>query len=194
MRRGARGPSPLPIMPTPKHSYTSWKIRAGPVITGATAAISWRPAQRSSGQSSKARDCWPQRLRKTYFGGYQYWRQLPDGRLIVGGWRNHFPETEFHTYDETPYAGIHRHLDTFVHESLDLPDVKIARRWAGIMAFTPDNLPLVGQLPGVNNCYICGGYTGHGNAFAIICARLVSELALGKTNRDGELFEVGRFL
>lgn len=38
--------------------------------------------------------------------GYQYWRQLPDGRLIVGGWRNYSPETEFHTYDETPYAGI----------------------------------------------------------------------------------------
>ena len=126
--------------------------------------------------------------------GYQYWRQLPDGRLVVGGWRNHSPETEFHTYDETPYDGIQQHLDAFVHDSLDLPDVKIETRWAGIMAFTPDNLPLAGQLPGVNNCYICGGYTGHGNAFAINCARLVSELVMGKTNRDAELFEAGRFL
>jgi glycine/D-amino acid oxidase-like deaminating enzyme len=114
--------------------------------------------------------------------------------LIVGGWRSRSPETEFHTYDETPYVGIQRHLDAFVHESLDLPDVKIETRWAGIMAFTSDNLPLVGQFPGVNNCYICGGYTGHGNAFAINCARLVSELAMGRTNRDAELFEVGRFL
>ena len=126
--------------------------------------------------------------------GYQYWRQLPDGRLIVGGWRNHSLETEFHTYDETPYEGIQRHLDAFVHNSLDLPHVKIETRWAGIMAFTSDNLPLVGQLPGVDNCYICGGYTGHGNAFAVNCAKLVSELVRGKTNRDAELFEVGRFL
>ena len=126
--------------------------------------------------------------------GYQYWRQLQDGRLIVGGWRSRSPETEFHTYDETPYEGIQQHLDAFVHETLDLPDVKIATRWAGIMAFTSDNLPLAGQLPGVNNCYICGGYTGHGNAFAINCARLVSELAMEKTDRDAELFEVGRFL
>lgn len=126
--------------------------------------------------------------------GYQYWRQLPDGRLIVGGWRNHSPETEFHTYDETPYAGIQQHLDAFVHDSLDLPNVKIEKRWAGIMAFTPDNLPLVGQLPGVDNCYICGGYTGHGNAFAINCAKLVSDLAQGRTNQGAELFEVGRFL
>jgi len=119
---------------------------------------------------------------------------LPDGRLIVGGWRNSSPETEFNTYDETPYEGIQRRLDAFVHESLDLPHVKIETRWAGIMAFTPDNLPLVGQLPGADNCYICGGYTGHGNAFAIHCARLVGELAMGKMNKDAELFEVGRFL
>ena len=125
--------------------------------------------------------------------GYQYWRQLPDGRLIVGGWRNHSPDTEFNTYDETPYAGIQRHLDAFVHEALDLPHVRIETRWAGIMAFTPDNLPLVGQLPGTDNCYICGGYTGHGNAFAIHCAKLVGELTMGKMNRDAELFEVGRF-
>lgn len=126
--------------------------------------------------------------------GYQYWRQLPDGRLIVGGWRNHSPNSEFNTYDETPFEGIQRHLDAFVHESLDLPHVKIETRWAGIMGFTPDNLPLVGQLPGVDNCFICGGYTGHGNAFAIHCAKLVSELVMGKMNRDSELFEVGRFL
>ncbi len=126
--------------------------------------------------------------------GYQYWRQLPDGRLIVGGWRNYSPETEFNTYDETPYEGIQKHLDAFVHESLDLPDVKIETRWAGIMAFTSDNLPLVGQLPGAENCYICGGYTGHGNAFATHCAKLVGELAMGKMNRDSELFEVERFL
>ena len=126
--------------------------------------------------------------------GYQYWRQLPDGRLIVGGWRNSSPETEFNTYDETPNEGIQRRLDAFVHESLDLPHVKIETRWAGIMAFTPDNLPLVGQLPGADNCYICGGYTGHGNAFAIHCAKLVGELAMGRTNRDAELFDVERFL
>lgn len=126
--------------------------------------------------------------------GYQYWRQLPDGRLIVGGWRNYSPETEFNTYDEMPYEGIQSRLDAFVHESLDLPGVKIETRWAGIMAFTSDNLPLVGQLPGADNCYICGGYTGHGNAFAIHCAKLVGELVRGKTNKDSELFEVGRFL
>ncbi len=61
------------------------------------------------------------------------------------------------------------------------------------MGFTTDSLPLVGQLPGVENCFVCGGYTGHGNAFAINSAKLVSDLVMGKTNVDAELFDPGRF-
>lgn len=125
--------------------------------------------------------------------GYQYWRQLPDGRLVVGGWRNRSFDTELQTYDETPNDGVQRHLDAFVHQTLDLPQVHITNRWAGIMGFTADSLPLIGQLPGVPNCYIAGGYTGHGNAFAIQAAQLISELVLGKTNPDAELFDPGRF-
>ncbi len=125
--------------------------------------------------------------------GYQYWRQRPDGRLVVGGWRNRSFDTEAQTYDETPYEAIQHHLDAFIHETLTLPDVKITNRWAGIMGFTSDSMPLVGRLPGVPNCFIAGGYTGHGNAFAVHAAKLVSELVQGKTNRDAELFDPARF-
>jgi len=125
--------------------------------------------------------------------GYQYWRQLDDGRLIVGGWRNHSFETEAQTYDESPNDGIQQRLDAFVHETLALPDTRIVARWAGIMAFTPDSLPLAGALPGNPRIFICGGYTGHGNAFAIHAARLVSDLVQGKSNPDAELFDPGRF-
>ncbi|HEY6286961.1 MAG TPA: FAD-binding oxidoreductase [Ktedonobacteraceae bacterium] len=125
--------------------------------------------------------------------GYQYWRQLSDGRLVVGGWRNRSFDTELQTYDETPNEAVQQHLDAFVHETLNLPQVKIANRWAGIMGFTADSLPLIGQLPGVPNCYIAGGYTGHGNAFAIHAAKLVSELVQGKMNPDVELFDPARF-
>ena len=125
--------------------------------------------------------------------GYQYWRQLEDGRLIVGGWRNHSFETEASTYDESPHDGIQQHLDAFVQKTLNLPHTRIASRWAGIMAFTPDALPLAGQLPGMPRFYICGGYTGHGNAFAIHAARLVSDFMQGRPNADADLFDPGRF-
>ncbi len=125
--------------------------------------------------------------------GYQYWRQLPDGRLVVGGWRNRSFDTELQTYDETPNEEIQQHLEAFVHETLELPHVRITNRWAGIMGFTSDSLPLIGRLPSVPNCFIAGGYTGHGNAFAIHAAKLVSELVQGKMNPDTDLFEPARF-
>jgi gamma-glutamylputrescine oxidase len=125
--------------------------------------------------------------------GYQYWRQLADGRLVVGGWRNRSFDSESQTYDETPNEGVQQHLDAFVHETLNMPHVGIANRWAGIMAFTSDSLPLIGRLPGVPNCYIAGGYTGHGNAFAIHAALLISELVQGKMNSDLQLFDPTRF-
>jgi len=125
--------------------------------------------------------------------GYQYWRQLADGRLVVGGWRNRSFDTELQTYDETPNDGVQQHLDAFVHTTLNLPHVNITNRWAGIMGFTSDSLPLIGRLPGVPGCFIVGGYSGHGNAFAIHAAKLVSELVQGKMNPDMELFDPARF-
>jgi gamma-glutamylputrescine oxidase len=125
--------------------------------------------------------------------GYQYWRQLPDGRLVVGGWRNRSFDTELQTYDETPNEAVQQHLDAFVHETLNLPQLNIANRWAGIMGFTADSLPLIGRLPGVPNCYIAGGYTGHGNAFAIHAALVISELVQRKIHPDVELFDPARF-
>lgn len=124
--------------------------------------------------------------------GYQYWRQLEDGRLVVGGWRNHSMATEY-TADETPGDEVQRHLDTFVRETLRLPNVPVERRWAGIMAFSRDGLPVVGPLPGVEHVYIAGGYTGHGNAYALRASRVLADTILGRTHPDVDLFDPARF-
>ncbi|MEO7001250.1 MAG: FAD-binding oxidoreductase [Ktedonobacterales bacterium] len=124
--------------------------------------------------------------------GYQYWRQLADGRMAVGGWRNHSIETEY-TGDETPGGAVQPLLDDFVHETLALPETQIERRWAGIMAFSTDGLPLVGALPDAPNMYIAGGYTGHGNAYALASAQIVAALIQGKSHPDADLFAPDRF-
>jgi gamma-glutamylputrescine oxidase len=125
--------------------------------------------------------------------GYQYWRQLDDGRLVIGGWRNTSFATEA-TMDETPNPEVQQHLDAFVHETLGLPGVEIAARWAGIMAFTPDGLPLIGRLPGSRHSYIAGGYTGHGNASALEGAQIISELVQGHEHPEADLFDPARFV
>lgn len=123
--------------------------------------------------------------------GYQYWRQVA-GRLFIGGWRNRSFATE-EVDDETPDAQVQQHLDAFVHETLNLPQVGIAARWAGVMAFSADALPLIGRLPGTQHCFLAGGYTGHGNAYAVHAAFLLSEMVQGREPEEAGLFLPARF-
>lgn len=101
--------------------------------------------------------------------GYQYWRQRADGRVLVGGYRNLAVESE-QTAVEMPTAEIQAHLDAHLR-LLGAGGLQITHRWAGIMGFTPDGLPLVGAVPGASGVFVCGGYTGHGFGFAAECAR-----------------------
>ncbi len=121
--------------------------------------------------------------------GYQYWRQLQDVRLLVGGWRDLAPDDDQRNPTQSPTDTVQQHLDRFVYETLRLPTTTaITHRWAGLMAFTPNSLPLVGLAPGRQHIFFCGGYTGHGNAMAVRCARVVADLACNLPNAEADLF------
>jgi glycine/D-amino acid oxidase-like deaminating enzyme len=55
-------------------------------------------------------------------------------------------------------------LDTYLKERFPEVTVPVARRWAGIMAFTPDGLPIAGALPHLPNVHFCIACNGHGIA------------------------------
>ncbi len=107
--------------------------------------------------------------------GYRYWRQLADGRLLLGGFRNLAPEEEV-GYVEEPSDRIQAHLDR--HLQAMGVEAPVTHRWAGIMGFTPDSLPLVGPVPGRPGLFVCGGYTGHGMGFAFNASRRLAGLLL----------------
>jgi len=104
--------------------------------------------------------------------GYRYWRQLPSGEVLLGGWRDTSLETE-KTLDDETTPEIQAHLD----QALAGLHVKasVTHRWAGTMGFTESGLPLSGVLDGMPNVYICAGFTGHGMGFAFITAKQVAE-------------------
>ncbi|MBJ7608902.1 MAG: FAD-binding oxidoreductase [Candidatus Dormibacteraeota bacterium] len=100
--------------------------------------------------------------------GHRYWRQRDDGVVLVGGFRNRAFADEV-GYDGTPTAPIQRCLDSQLsHLGVE---AAVTHRWAGIMGFSDDGLPLVGIVPGCRRVHVCGGYTGHGMGFAINAAR-----------------------
>jgi len=114
--------------------------------------------------------------RPTYSNfGYRYWRQRDDGRVLLGGWRNIAVEEEVGT-EATPTARVQEHLDGHLREmGVSAP---VTHRWAGIMGFTADELPLAGAVEGMPHVYVCGGYTGHGMGFAVNAARVLVDHVL----------------
>src|SRR5947207_2435190 len=104
--------------------------------------------------------------------GYRYWRQLPAGQVLVGGWRDTSLETE-KTYEDEPTPEIQERLD---RAARDLgAKAEVTHRWAGTMGFTESGLPMKGPLDGIPNVYICAGFTGHGMGFAFMTAKQVAE-------------------
>ena len=99
--------------------------------------------------------------------GLRYWRQLDDGRLLVGGQRDRAVDDEV-GHEALPTATVQAHLD--VHLAELAAGAAVTHRWAGIMGFSDDGLPRAGAVPGMANVYVCGGYTGHGLGFALSAA------------------------
>ena len=110
--------------------------------------------------------------------GYDYWQQLPDRRLILGGRRDADLENERTAVEETTPV-IQARLDAFAGELAGRPP-RITHRWAGIWGETPDRLPLAGRVPGSDRLWVAGGYSGHGNVLGFACGDLVARAILGE--------------
>lgn len=120
--------------------------------------------------------------------GFQYARQLPDGRLVAGGWRRDFAATEIGMGDELT-EGVQSGIERWLHESWpELSKTKITHRWSGTMGFSPDGLPLVGKLSA--NVVFGVGFTGHGLGFALAVARAVMNIVTN--SGDAGIFNAKR--
>jgi glycine/D-amino acid oxidase-like deaminating enzyme len=125
-------------------------------------------------------------------GGFDYWQQLPDGRLVLGGQRDASFATENTDVEETTDV-IQRRLDDLAAELMGFRPA-VERRWAGIWGTTPDQMPLVGRVPGRGGAWVAGGYSGHGNVPGFACGELVARSILGEQPPQLELFDPARLV
>ncbi len=106
--------------------------------------------------------------------GYQYWRQMADGRMVMGGWRNTAFDAES-GYDTDTTATIQQYIEQGLAELVPA-GAKVEYRWAGTMGFARDGRPLVGWLDAAHHLAICAGFTGHGMGMATACTEDLAEL------------------
>jgi len=119
--------------------------------------------------------------------GYRYWRQRPDGRLLVGGWRDTAADEEVGEEEQTTLR-IQEQLEGFLRERC--AEAKITHRWAGTMGFSHDALPYVGRL--ASGVFVNAGFTGHGMAFATATGELVADLLRGEMRPETDLLAPDR--
>jgi gamma-glutamylputrescine oxidase len=124
--------------------------------------------------------------------GFDYWQQLPDRRVLLGGFRDVSILDELTDVEEMTPA-IQDSLESFLGELIgETP--RISHRWAGIFGLTQDMIPLVGGVPGRDGLWVAGGYSGHGNVLGFACGELVADAILGDASSPQlQLFDPARF-
>jgi gamma-glutamylputrescine oxidase len=107
--------------------------------------------------------------------GYEYWQQAADGRIAFGGGRRQLADGEW-GQEAVPGGPVQDRLDVLLRERVGI-DAPVTHRWAGVIAFTDDLLPVFEELrPGV---IAVGAYSGHGNVLGSAAGRAAMAIALG---------------
>jgi glycine/D-amino acid oxidase-like deaminating enzyme len=123
--------------------------------------------------------------------GFDYWQQLPDGRLVLGGCRDASIEAEW-TADDATTPAVQGHLDRLLAQLVSRAPA-VTHRWSGAWGTTPDGLPLVGRLPRRERVWIAAGYSGHGNVLGFVCGTLVADAIGGRPAPELALLDPARF-
>lgn len=114
--------------------------------------------------------------------GYMYYRMTFDGRLLIGGGRKLYKDLENDTTDDRYTTPVQSYLDAYLASRFADIKAPVERRWAGIMGFTPDGMPLVGALPDMPDVAFAVGFNGHGLAMGSGTAERAVDFMLNGTH------------
>jgi gamma-glutamylputrescine oxidase len=124
--------------------------------------------------------------------GFDYWHQAEDGRIVAGGFRDVSLDSEF-TADEQLTEPVQSALQSFVNGLLGR-ELRVDYAWAGIFGMVMDFLPVVGRVPGLDDVWVAGGYSGHGNVLGFACGELVAAAVAGDDDPLLQHFAPARLL
>jgi len=112
----------------------------------------------------------------------EYWQQTPDGAIVIGGCRAEAPNGDVGVRAMVPTPDVTAAIEAVLPRLFPrLQGLRVARRWAGLMAFTADYLPVAGAAPGLPGVWVTGGYCGHGMPYGPRVGQLLAEAAMTGT-------------
>jgi gamma-glutamylputrescine oxidase len=114
--------------------------------------------------------------------GYEYFQQRPDGRLLLGGFSD-LDGPASYTDREEGSPEIWDRLERYLRAELGL-STSVTHRWVGLVGYTDDQLPFVGEVPGRPGLHVAGGYSGHGNVPGYVAGQEIADAIAGQVDRD----------
>ncbi len=124
--------------------------------------------------------------------GFFYLQPTADGRLAAGGGRLAGLESEY-TSRLAITRPVQSAIQHYLADRMGLGDARISHRWAGIMGFSADRLPVAGELPSRPGVHVAAGYSGVGNVQGWVCGRMVADLVCGVEHPLAEALGPARF-
>jgi gamma-glutamylputrescine oxidase len=124
----------------------------------------------------------------------EYWQQTMDGSIVIGGCRADAPQGDVGVLDLTPTDEVTARIEDVIPRLFpQLDGLRVARRWAGPMAYTADYLPVADAAPGMPGVWLGGGFCGHGMPFGPRVGQLLAEaVSTGETPEALRPLRIGR--
>jgi len=122
--------------------------------------------------------------------GFEYFRQLPCNRLLLGGCRQQFADEE-KGFGDRITKSVQSALESYLKNRFpECAGIPVDYRFSGLMAFTSDGLPLIGELEKLPGLFFAVGCNGHGLGFGINMSKTLVEVALD--GKDPGIFAYDR--
>ena len=120
-------------------------------------------------------------------------KQMQNGTVLIGG--AHMAELDIaQQRTAMNWAKLAVSARTVMALFPQLENTRIVRTWAGIEAFMPDNLPVIGSSRRSPQAWHAFGFSAHGFQLAPVIGKIMSQLILdGQTDLPIEPFSIERF-
>lgn len=113
-------------------------------------------------------------------------------RSLMGEFGNF---TTHRTLDPQPdWKGLRKAAKSFFDEYPSAGSISYERGWAGYIDYMPDELPVIGEIPGRSGLYVAAGFSGHGFGMGPVVGRMMADLLQGNpVGQDLQPFRPERF-
>lgn len=137
-----------------------------------------------------------------YEDGYEYMVPRPAesrfaGDIIMGGGLVRANDEGLEEYGTTDDATVNETISKYLAETTpryfgenwgeDHPDGRVRREWTGIMGYSPDGFPFVGEMPGSSGLWISASFQGHGMVLCWKCAEALVDMMTGEDAAEDNL-------